>query len=109
MNLWEYDHPYRMEEGNFYKAGKEHYYSDWEDFIGEWGGEDVDLNRIHRWDFDKDDEEGTLTLNLYYVLQRKAILLSCHILITDDDQSRIREFLKPHAELNTKLWEGVLG
>ncbi len=97
-----YEHPYYMHEGNHFAGGWLFHFDSWKAFLEEWGDEDVDLNRIHRWDF----SEGAISL--FYVLQRKAILCSCRITVTEDDHDRIREFLKPHAELNAKLWAGVL-
>lgn len=106
--LWEYEHSYYMSEGNFYSNDSTYEFDDWEDFLSEWGEDtDIDYNRIHRWDFHLDEDTGERTLEIYYVLQRKAILLSCHVTIQEKDEEAIREFLKPHGEYNRKLWEGI--
>jgi hypothetical protein len=114
--LWNYVHPYHMAEGNFYKGGRAYEYDSWDLFLDSWANEhgmteDVDYDRIHRWDFQEDcDEDGVeeIVVTLFYVLQRKADLASCRVKVEKEDHDRIREFLKPHAVLNAKLWAGVL-
>lgn len=104
MKLWDHEHPYYMNEGCFYESGNLRYYKSWKEFIYDWGKNDIDYNRVHRWDFNEKRTE----ISFYYVMQRKAYTYSCHVKITEKDHDAIREFLKPHAELNKKLWEGVL-
>ena len=108
--LWEIEHPYYMCEGNYYKNGHHHEFESWESFIQEMGDADLDYNRIHRWDFSTDDELGRNSVKFYYVMQRKAVLASYMVWIdlNDETERKIREFLKPHAEYNAKLWEGIL-
>lgn len=103
-HLWEFEHPYYMSEGCFFKGGCLEHYESFDDFLEEWGKSDADLNRIHRWDWDA--ENGTL--NLFYVIQRKGYTYSVHVEVKPEDEKRIRLFLKPHAKLNKMLWEGVL-
>lgn len=112
--LWDYEHPYYMSEGCFFHAGCSESFASYKDFIENWSSEtDIDMNRIHRWDFQRTDEAETgvekiETLNLFYVMQRKAYTFSVHIKISEEDHDAIREFLKPYAELNQKLWAGIL-
>jgi hypothetical protein len=108
--LWEIEHPYYMCSGNYYENDHNQEFADWESFIQEWGDADLDYNRIHRWDFRYDDESRRSSVEFYYVLQRKAILKSCEVWIdlNDETERKIREFLRPHAEYNAKLWEGIL-
>lgn len=105
-NLWEYEHPYYMHEGNYFKAGLHARFDSWQEFISEHGDEDIDMNRIHRWDFNINPKQSTVYF--YYILQRKAIISSVEINFKLDELDLIKEFLKPHAELNKKLWQGVL-
>jgi len=109
-HLWQHEHPYYMCEGNYYTGDSMFKFDSWEDFIDEWGDADIDYNRIHRWDFsDLDDSDSVDKINFYYVTQRKAGVLSCHVSVDRKrDEEKIRKFLKPHAKLNKKLWEGVL-
>ena len=113
-HLWEVDHPYYMNEGNYYKAGEISSYETFADFLAEWGDEDLDYNRIHRFDWQNwqelDDSadvkpEGTGTLQLFYVMQRKARLYSVDIKVTAEDEPAVIEFLKPHYERERAIWE----
>lgn len=103
------EHDYFMEPGN-YRAPPDEVifnYSSWKEFLAEWGDADISMNRIHRFDFEIDDGVP-VAVNLFYIKQRKADLLSCHVQIDRREVNAIAEFLKPHAEYNLKLWEGVL-
>jgi hypothetical protein len=102
--LWEHEHPYYMTEGCFYHGGCLEHFSSFTAFLKDWGKQDIDMNRIHRWDWDLE----TNGLDLFYVMQRKAYTYSVHVTVVPADEARVREFLRPHAELNKKLWEGVL-
>lgn len=114
-SLFEYQHPYYMTEGNYFASSRDgcHFnFKTLEDFLAEWGEADLDYNRVHRWDLSEDTDEndqplGTWTFKVYYVLQRKANLISCHVTVNKQDEDQIKEFLKPHAEANAKLWEGI--
>lgn len=105
-NLWEYEHPYYMQEGNYYESNFHQCYETWDDFIKDRGNDDIDMNRIHRWDFNINLEGSKVFF--FYIKQRKAIVHSVEIKIKLYEQDLIKEFLKPHAELNNKLWAGVL-
>lgn len=112
MKLWEYEHPYYMAEGNYFASGVHNCCQNFESldsFIEEWKDADIDLNRIHRWDFNcEDDQKLPTQVTFYYVIQRKANILSCTVKIdASKDEEKIRKFLRPHAILNQKLWEGV--
>lgn len=102
--LWDYYHPYYMSEGCYYSADCLAYFKSFADFLAAWPNDEIDYNRVHRWDFNEEKTE----ISIYYVMQRKAYTYSCHIEITETDLPYIKMFLKPHAELNRKLWEGVL-
>ena len=108
MRLWEREHPYYMSEGCYHKGGCLENFESFDAFLEDWGKQDVDLNRIHRWDFIVSDEGKLESLDLYYVMQRKAFTYSVHVKVKESDEDRIREFLKPYAELNLKLWDGIL-
>lgn len=90
-HLWEYDHPYYCNEGNYLASPVRdaelncwQEYESWQDFHDDWGDTDPDLNLVFRWDWkawhlewpeDYPDEEGRTErhqLLLYFMLQRKA-------------------------------------
>lgn len=101
--LWDYEHPYSMQGGCYFDRDCSAAFASFEEFLVEWGDLDPDLNRVHRWDFNDDRSQ----VDIYFVMQRKAYTYSCHVAIKPEDHDRIKEFLKPHAEYNRKLWEGV--
>lgn len=102
--LWDYEHPYYMAEGCYFSRDCFHSYDSWADFLEAWKDYDIDLNRVHRWDFDEDKT----AIQIFYVIQRKGYTSSCYVKIKPEDHDDIKKFLKPHAKLNAKLWAGVL-
>ena len=116
-HLWEVDHPYYCNEGNFYERGMHERYGSWDDFIADWGDTDPDMNLVFRWDWKRADpadyevelEEGKElppdTLNVYWVLQRKAILRSTECVVTEADEPAVREWLAKRAETVAAIWE----
>lgn len=109
-HLWDYEHPYYMSEGCYYQSECLEHFDSFDEFLESWSDDDVDLNRIHRWDFDSVDEEvkNVHQITFYYVMQRKGYTYSVSVDIKPEDELAIKNFLKPHAELNKKLWQGVL-
>lgn len=125
-HLWEYDHPYYCAEGNYYKNGQHLTYGSWSEFHAEWGNLDDDLNAVFRWDWktpdpadycppdcdghdDGDcDEMPGPTLNIYWVLQRKAILRSTECPVTQADEPAIRQWLTRKARHLAAIWEPLL-
>lgn len=114
-HLWEVDHPYYCNEGNFYERGMHEVYGSWADFIADWGATDPDLNLVFRWDWKRADpadyeEGGELppdTLNVYWVLQRKAILRSTECIVTEADEPAVREWLAKRAETVAAIWQPI--
>lgn len=114
-HLWEYDHPYYCEEGNFYKVDCHDKFESWAEFTETlFHGGDRDLNLLFRWDWklwggdDVDDlpeGERRHELLLFFVLQRKAILCSASIDVTPEDEPAVREWLAECAKTITALWE----
>lgn len=117
-HLWEYDHPYYCAEGNFFKPGQHTLYPSWDEFAAEtfFVRGDRDQNLLIRWDWhswqrhpdpdlrsDSPDE-----LLLFFVLQRKAILCSVGIAVTDADEPRVRQFLEECAKTMAAIWEPVV-
>lgn len=68
MHLWEIDHPYYCNEGNYFKAGMHSHFETWADFAQPFsfgkGLEEIgnmlydfddDLNFLYRWDWLRPD------------------------------------------------------
>ncbi|WP_424863080.1 hypothetical protein [Streptomyces sp. MMS24-I29] len=120
QHLWEIDHPYYCTEGNYYKNGNHLTYDNWADFHAEWGDLNPDVNLVFRWDWQRADpadyayelEHGEElppdTLQVFWVLQRKAILRSTECFITEADEPAVRAWLTKRAAHMRLLWEPLL-
>lgn len=122
--LWEYEHPYFCEEGNYLHSPARHGYLDvaeqhdsWLSFLGAWGDTDPDLNLLFRWDwhawhleFPSDYPNGTEKheLHLFFMLQRKAFNKSVSVDVTADDEPAVRAWLTNRAKTITQIWEPLL-
>ena len=128
QHLWEIDHPYYCTEGSYWVPGTRWHevhetYVTWADFMNEWGQADEDYNLLFRWDWKRPnpgdfeyelEEDPTFqipgdTLELFYMMQRKARNMSVFVSVTEADESNVREFLQAKAEHLRKLWEPLLG
>ncbi|MDX3532506.1 hypothetical protein P1P75_40465 [Streptomyces sp. ID05-39B] len=112
-HLWEIDHPYYCAEGNYFKAGQHEQFASWQDFTAETNfiDGDRDMNFLIRWDWRKPgfhDWDGDESLLLFFVLQRKAWLLSKQIPVTEADEPAIRAFLTECAQAMRATWEPLL-
>lgn len=113
--LWETDHPYYCETGNFYQNGLHESYETWEGYMEQWKRYDVDMNMIFRWDWYTPTEEDIAigldrnqTITIHRVLQRKAILRSETVKVTPEDEPAIRAYLQPFAENMRRMWTPLL-
>jgi len=110
-HLWEIDHPYYANEGNFYKDGLHNLFDSWGEFAETaFFDGDRDLNLVYRWDWRKPgshDWDGEECLLLFFILQRKAICSSAEIAVTEADEPRVREFLESCAQTLASIWEPI--
>jgi hypothetical protein len=112
-HLWEVDHPYYCQEGNYFKTGQHEHYASWQEFTTDTGfvDGDRDMNLLIRWDWRKPGHhewDGAEYLLLFFVLQRKAWLLSKQIAVTEADEPAIRAFLAECAQAMRATWEPLL-
>ena len=116
-HLWEVDHPYYMNEGNYYQSGCHSDFESLDDFLAEWAECDIDYNRVHRWDWREGDDWEIVSdgsddvvgrLSIYFVMQRKANLHSCDVAVRRSDEPRVIEFLKPHAAREVAIWHPLI-
>ncbi|OQQ23355.1 hypothetical protein A6411_23890 [Prescottella equi] len=128
-HLWEYDHPYYCNEGNYLHSPVRdrditvhEELASWEEFKSSGFHEaDRDLNLLFRWDWkawhlvspeDFPDEEGRTErheLLLFFMLQRKAFNRSISVTVTAADEPEVRAWLAECAKTISALWEPVLG
>lgn len=118
-HLWEYDHPYYCNEGNYLASPVRDAELDcwgkcdsWADFVDEWGNSDPDLNLVFRWDWhahhlewpeDYPDGEHHV-LSLFFMLQRKAFNKSVQVSVTAEDEPAVREWLQERARSMIAIW-----
>lgn len=112
--LWEADHPYYCNEGNFYSNDCHEDYDSWGSFVSQCGDSDPDMNLVIRWDWrdgeyeqPDPDHKGVEYLYLYFVLQRKAILRSCKVAVLREEEPAIREWLTERRKTIDAIWEPV--
>lgn len=115
--LWETDHPYYAEEGNYYSNGCHAEVETWTDFLSDFGDDDLDMNLVYRWDWNvpdpndygDDEEVPTESLSIFYVGQRKALLRSVAVSTVErSEEPEIRAWLAVRAEHLRKVWEPLL-
>lgn len=108
------DHPYYCNESNYYSNEPGQEYDSWDEYISAWGGNDMDLNLLFRWDWrdndpadydPEDDVPESAVLYLFFVLQRKGIFLCNQVKVTDADEPAVREYLEGYWEHMKLLWE----
>lgn len=108
MHLWEVEHAYYCNLGNYYNNGCGSYYESFEEFLEEWGNSDLDYNLLFRWDWkdsnNKDNEIEQDELQIFWMLQRKGNYLFSVIKVNKEDEKKVIEFLKPRWEYMKALW-----
>ena len=118
--LWEVDHPYYCQEGTDVqgtRATTHTRFLSWDDF--KWNSYyvrgDSAQNFLVRWDWHKSgfrvgglDCRGPERLVLFFVLQRRALLCSVEVPVTEADEPVVREFLARCAKTMRATWEPVL-
>lgn len=134
-HLWETDHPYYCNEGNYFKAGMHDRFASWDAFAQPFsfgkGLEGVgnmlydfddDLNFLYRWDWNRVDPDDYTyereedpdfempgdTLLLYFMGQSKARCFSAEVAVTEADEPAVREWLTKKAEYMRTVWEPLL-
>lgn len=123
-HLWEYDHPYYCNEGNYLASPVRdasldcwEKHDSWQSFFEDWGDSDPDLNLIFRWDwhahhleYPEDYPDGEKhELQLFLLLQRKAFNKSISVSLTPDDEPAVRKWLQERAKTIAAIWEPMIG
>lgn len=115
VHLWDVEHPYYCNEGNFFKQGLHHVFDSWEHFTkdGIGGNSDHDLNLLVRWDWkarhkfnDAGEKIGIESEYLYcvWLIQRKGFTMSSEVPVTRDMEETVRAWLEPRAAKIADLW-----
>jgi len=113
QHLWEIDHPYYAQEGNYYSRDQQCHtrFASWDEFTETtFFDGDRDLNLLYRWDWQKPgfhEWDGEEQLKLFFILQRKAICCSVEMSITEAEEPRVRWFLQECAQTMRAVWEPI--
>lgn len=115
-HLWEVDHPYYANEGNYFSQDCHTTFKTWPRFAADSADEDLDLNLVYRWDWKEgeDDEAGAFNgdenyrngrLLIFYIGQRKALARSVEIEVCRADEPAVIEWLRPRFAKLMDIWE----
>jgi hypothetical protein len=116
-HLWEVDHPYYCNLGNYFDNNCGREYACWDEFLSEFGDSDMDMNLLFRWDWKVNtDDDGTPipnadpyyrdgTLEIFWMGQRKGIYQFSTVQVCKADEPRVIEFLRPRLMHLLSLWE----
>ena len=117
MHLWEVDHPYYCNQGNYYAPGNQQptmHYESWQEFFDAEGDSDADMNLLFRFDWRKADPNGenwgnkTDQLSLFWIGQRKVLYRWSTIEVMDADEPAARAWLQTRLDCLLTLWEPLL-
>ncbi len=104
--LWEFDHPYYCQEGNFYARDCHQRYDSWTSFVSEEGDSDMDYNLLFRWDWITKGDKNEL--RLYFQGQRKALCRSVYVSVEKTNEPAIRKWLTERADHMRSIWSPLL-
>lgn len=110
--LWEVDHPYYCNEGNYFKAGLINEYDTWREFVNEEGDADVDYNLVFRWDWRKFDPADYTDepfpdhdmLQICWMTQRKGYYRTTLVKVQEADEPEVRKWLLARYAHMLLLW-----
>lgn len=120
-HLWEVDHSYYCNEGNYYAPGREQPHDEFksfEEFISEHGASDFDMNLVFRFDWvEGEDHElppysgdpyyRNGLLKIFWMGQRKGLYRWTTVQVCRADEPKVIEFLRPRWQHLKELWEPI--
>lgn len=118
-HLWEIDHPYYCNHGNYYASqDPTTHYRSWAAFHDEWNDADKDYNLVFRWDWKEGEDHDLPKFNgdvnyrngllcVYFMGQRKGLYQWMTVDVCRADEPAIRKYLEPQWEYMRGLWEGI--
>ena len=116
MKLWEADHPYYCNLGNYYSNDCGARYKTWSEFIASEGDADLDMNLVFRWDWINMDESDNWPsderpystgdeLHIFTVQQRKGVVAEITIVVERSEEPQVIAWLQPRWEHLQRLWQ----
>lgn len=115
VHLWEVDHAYYCNLGNYYNNDCGSHFKSWNEFLETMGAADFDYNLLFRWDwseegeraFTGDDHYRNGQLELFWMHQRKGRYVYMTIEVCRADESAVRAYLEPRWDYLRSLWEPI--
>lgn len=119
-HLWEVEHSYYCNEGNYYAPGNDQptaSYKTFGEFLASEGDSDFDMNLLFRFDWRESESWGhgmpfngdvnyrNGVLLLFWIGQRKGLYRWTEIEVCRADEPAVIEFLRPRLAHLMKLWE----
>jgi hypothetical protein len=105
--LWEIGHSYYCSTTSYTEGSAGEEYDSWSNFFDEYKDADKDYNLLFRWDWkspDEDDERPDHVLWLFFMQQRKGRFWPVRVVVTQEDEPAIREYLADHWKHVKALW-----
>lgn len=97
------NHPY------YCASHEQNFHGSWQEFMEDGpGAADEDYNVVWRWDLQR-EEDGSACLSLHYMLQRKALCMSCHVTVKPSDLPEVRKWLEGKWKYIQRLWAPLSG
>lgn len=116
-HLWEIEHPYYCNEGNWCTNEAHDHHKSWADFETEYSDADFDMNLVFRFDWREGEWGGSAFngdanyrngyLQIFWMGQRKGLYRYSTVEVCRADEPAVIAFLKPRWEHMVKLWEGI--
>lgn len=110
QHLWDVEHPYYCNEGNYFANDCCQRFTRWCDFVESEGDSDMDMNLVFRWDWEWSEHRNPDpymrdgTLKVFFMGQRKGLFRSCVVDVCEADEPEVRKYLQPRLEHLMKLW-----
>ena len=115
-HLWETEHQYYCNDGNYYHAGCHATYETLPEFLQEEGDADLDYNLVFRWDWKEGEDHGLgayngddyyrhARLHVYIMNQRKGAFRSAEVKVCRADEPSILEYLSLRFNHLMSLWQ----
>ena len=116
-HLWEVEHPYYCNEGNYFaNESCESYFKTIDGFLSGNMNSDFDMNLVFRWDWVEENDEGESDYNgddyyrngllkIFWLGQRKGLYRWSIIEVCRADEEKVISFLMPRLEHLMNMWQ----
>lgn len=117
--LWQVEHPYYCNQGNYYSQECGSHHPRWQDFLESEGDSDLNYNLLFRWDWEAPRDEDApgspikwvgdenyrdCILLLFFMGQRKGLYRYVTVDVCRADEPAVRSFLQTRWDHLQMLW-----